>query len=70
MDKRHQVTLILRLVLDAQGRLEYGEAVDTAGRSQGRFIGWHGLTRTVREWLARQEHDSGSAGWRGTGECD
>jgi hypothetical protein len=55
MEKR-QVTLILRLVLDARGRLQYGEAVDTEARSQGRFVGWRGLTRTVRAWLARQEH--------------
>jgi hypothetical protein len=59
MEKR-QVTLILRLVLDAQGRLQYGEAVDTEARSQGRFVGWRGLTRTVRAWLARQEHTGGT----------
>jgi hypothetical protein len=47
MEKR-QVTLILRLVLDARGRLQYGEAVDTEARSQGRFAGWRGLTRTMR----------------------
>ena len=54
------VTLILRLVLDANGRLRYGEAVDTEARSQGRFVGWHGLTRTVRAWLARHEHTGGA----------
>jgi hypothetical protein len=59
MEKR-QVTLILRLVLDGQGRLQYGEAVDTEARSQGRFVGWRGLTRTVRAWLARQEHTGGA----------
>ena len=58
LDKR-QVTLILRLVLDAHGRLRHAEALDTQAKSQGRFIGWHSLTRTVREWLARQEHDNG-----------
>jgi hypothetical protein len=58
LDKR-QVTLILRLVLDAHGRLQHGEALDTQARSQGRFVGWCGLTRTVREWLACQEHDGG-----------
>jgi hypothetical protein len=52
---KRQVVLILRLVLDADGRLEYGEAVDTEARSQGRFVGWRDLTRTVRAWLARQE---------------
>ena len=55
--ERRQVILILRLVLDARGRLQYGEAVDTEARSQGRFVGWRGLTRTLRTWLARQEND-------------
>jgi hypothetical protein len=58
MEKR-SVTLILRLVLDANGRLQYGEAVDTEARSQGRFVGWRGLTRTVRAWLARHERAGG-----------
>ena len=57
--EKQPVTLILRLVLDAQGRLQYGEAVDTEARSQGRFVGWRGLTRTVRAWLARQERSGG-----------
>ncbi len=59
---KHEVTLILRLVLGADGRLEYGEALDTEARSQGRFAGWRGLTRTVHAWLARQERtpDSGA----------
>ena len=57
--EQRSVTLILRLVLDANGRLQYGEAVDTEARSQGRVVGWHGLTRTVRAWLARQERSGG-----------
>jgi hypothetical protein len=57
--EKRAVTLILRLVLDANGRLQYGEAVDTEARSQGRFVGWRGLTRTVRAWLARQERAGG-----------
>jgi hypothetical protein len=57
--EKRSVTLILRLVLDANGRLQYGEAVDTEARSQGRFVGWRGLTCTVRAWLARQERAGG-----------
>jgi hypothetical protein len=60
--ENRSVTLILRLVLDTRGRLQYGEAVDTEAQSQGRFVGWDGLTRTVRAWLARQEHDNGADG--------
>ena len=62
--EQRSVTLILCLVLDASGRLQYGEAEDTEARSQGRFVGWDGLTRTVRTWLARQEHDRGADGYR------
>jgi hypothetical protein len=57
--EQQSVTLVLRLVLDASGRLRYGEAVDTEAQSQGRFVGWDGLTRTVRAWLAAQEQGSG-----------
>jgi hypothetical protein len=57
--ENRSVTLILCLVLDAHGRVQYGEAVDTEARSQGRFVGWRGLTRTVRAWLARQERAGG-----------
>jgi hypothetical protein len=57
--ENRSVTLILRLVLDANGRLQYGEAVDTEARSQGRFVGWRGVTRTVRAWLASQERSGG-----------
>jgi hypothetical protein len=57
--EKRPVTLILRLVLDGQGHLQYGEALDTEARSQGRFVGWRGLTRTLRAWLARQERAGG-----------
>jgi hypothetical protein len=60
--EQRAVTLILRLVLDASGRLQYGEAVDTEAQSQGRFVGWDGLRRTVRAWLAAQEQSSGADG--------
>ena len=53
-EKRH-VTVILRLVLDARGRLEHGEIVEAEGTLRGRFVGWRGLTRTLRAWLASQE---------------
>jgi hypothetical protein len=57
--EKQPVTLILRLVLDGQGHLQYGEALDVEARSQGRFVGWRGLIRTVRAWLARQEGSGG-----------
>jgi hypothetical protein len=56
------VTIILCLVLDASGRLQYGEAVDTEAQFQSCCVGCDGLTRTVRAWLAPQEHDSGADG--------
>jgi hypothetical protein len=57
--EQRSVTLILRLVLDASGRLQYGEAEDT--EAQGRFVGWDGWMCTVRAWLA----DQGALQWRG-----
>jgi hypothetical protein len=59
LSAKRQVTLILRVVLDAQGRIESGEAVDAHGKPQGRFRGRDGLSRTVEEWLGRQAPGEG-----------
>jgi hypothetical protein len=40
-EKRH-VTVILRLVLDAGGRLEHGELVEAQGTLWGRLVGRRG----------------------------
>lgn len=52
---RRYVTLVLRLQLDAQGRLIQGELLDTASADQQRFVGWRGLTGSLQNWLQRQE---------------
>jgi hypothetical protein len=52
---RRYATVVLRLQLDRRGRLIQGEMVDTAGEHRQRFVGWRGLTRSVRDWLQRQE---------------
>jgi hypothetical protein len=49
------VTVILRLLLGRQGRLEHGEVVDVDGTLRGRFNNWRGLTSTLRGWLASRE---------------
>jgi hypothetical protein len=54
---KREVILILRLVLGADGHLEYGEALDAVAGSQGQFVGWRGLVRTIRSWLQRQQRD-------------
>jgi hypothetical protein len=46
--EQRSVTLILRLLLDASGRLQYGEAADIEAPFQGRFVGWDRVTRTTR----------------------
>ena len=51
---KRNATLILRLVLDQQGQLIYGELLDVAGGLPDRFVAWRGLIRTVRAWLTRQ----------------
>jgi hypothetical protein len=60
--EQRPVTLILRLALDASGRLQYGEAADTEAQFQGRFVGGDRLTRTMWACLVRQEQDSGADG--------
>ncbi len=52
------VALILRLVLDSRGRLVQGELVDASAAPLGRFVGWRGLSRLLRSWLASQEQDA------------
>jgi len=56
-DKRN-VTVVLRLVLDAHGRLMHGELVDMEGTLQQRFKGQRGLAQAVRMWLVSQEQDT------------
>jgi hypothetical protein len=58
-EKRY-VTLILRLVLDAHGRVDHGEVVDADATLLGRFSGKEGLLSTVRAWLTGQEQSQGS----------
>lgn len=48
------VIVLLRLVVDQHGRLMYGEVVDVAGRSWGRFGGWYGLARKLQSYLTSQ----------------
>ncbi len=52
-DKR-QVTLIMRLVLDRHGLLMHGEMADVQGTVFSRFVGWRGMVRALRAWLASQ----------------
>jgi hypothetical protein len=51
------VILILRLVLDENARLRYGELVDAGGVCEARFADLHGLLEAVRLWLDRQRVD-------------
>lgn len=51
----HYVTLILRLTLDAQGRLIQGALLDTANSLPEQFLGASGLTQAVAHWLQQQE---------------
>jgi hypothetical protein len=52
--RKHNATLILRLVLDERGRLVHGELVDVADGLSNRFVTWRGLIGAVRSWLTRQ----------------
>jgi len=52
--EQHYHLLVVRLRLDRHGRLVQGEVVDSEARSWGRFVGWRGMTRILRIWLASQ----------------
>jgi hypothetical protein len=52
-EKRH-ITVILRLVVNQDGRLVHGEVVDVEGKPQGRFVGWQQLGPAIQGWMAKQ----------------
>ncbi len=52
-----QVTVILRMQVDRQGRILHGEVVDVDGNSRIRFKDLAGLTRTLRAWLEKQAQE-------------
>lgn len=57
LGEKRYATLILRLVLDQQGRLMHGELVDVAGGFSNRFVAWRGLIHALRAWLTYQEKE-------------
>jgi hypothetical protein len=54
----HYTVLVLRLVLDAQGRLTRGELLDGNATLLSRFVGNRGLARALRQWLKEYEEDA------------
>lgn len=58
-DMRH-LTIILRLVLDRQGMVVHGELVNLEGKTQSRFVGFRGMARAVKTWLANQSQVDGT----------
>ena len=51
-NKRH-ITLILRLVVDSDGTLAYGEVLDMESGSSARFANWQNLERTIQALIAK-----------------
>jgi hypothetical protein len=43
--------VIIRLVLDREGKLSHGEIVDASHVVRGRFSDWAELTPTLQRWL-------------------
>jgi len=44
------ITVILRLMIQSPDQLR-GEITDADDKQRRHFIGWPGLTRTLRDWL-------------------
>lgn len=55
---KQYVIVILRLLIDEQGQLVYGEVVDRAGRSRSRFAKWSSLEKAVRNELDAIEDEN------------
>ena len=58
---RHQLVVILRLVVADTGRLLYGEVIDVETGPTGRFADWRGMTTAVRTWMADEMAESPDA---------
>ena len=52
-DKRN-VNVILRLVLNAEGGLEQGEALDIGGRVAGRFDQWEVMILLIQHMVGEE----------------
>lgn len=57
LSAKRQVTVIVRMVVDAGGQLEHGEVVNAGNQRQGWFVDWGGLIQTIGATLAQQEVD-------------
>jgi len=53
--KSTYVALVLRLLLDEQGRLIRGELVEDNKAGLWKFVGWTGLINGLQAWFAEQE---------------
>lgn len=58
LTESRQVVLVLRLTLDQDSQVLYGELLNADGRGQGRFRTLAGLGSTVKRWLDRQQDHS------------
>lgn len=54
LSEKRYVTVVVRIVIDRREQLVRGEIVDVDGIGQGRFAGWRGLIRTMRDYLTKQ----------------
>jgi hypothetical protein len=54
LEDRQYVTVVLRFVLERDGRIVHGEIVDAEGTVLSRFVDWPGLIRGLELWFERQ----------------
>jgi hypothetical protein len=55
-----QLIVVVRLLLDADWRLQHGELVDVDETSRGRFAGWDDLTPALRR-IVSEERETAAA---------
>jgi hypothetical protein len=54
LSETRYVTLILRLALDQQGYVKYGEVVEATNGFQEKFVKWGGLIHVLQLWHKNQ----------------
>jgi hypothetical protein len=56
----HLTVVVLRLVVDHNGQLSYGEVVDIKGKLLSRFATWPGLVQSIDDYLINHREDNNS----------
>jgi hypothetical protein len=56
LSEKQQVTIILHMLMDEQGKLVHGDLLNVNGESSGRFSSWEEVIGVLHEWFVNYEN--------------